>query len=112
MRGETWCSRLNAELHTAQRARKQKVADGYTYHIHSTGTRLRLYIVAFTARAQAHERKHSSILKLMETTRYDVQTSATRAKTAARKVAAQKAAVTRKKNRIYAEFERAMSGSS
>ena len=72
VRGETWVSRLNTELHKAQRARKQPVADGYTYHIHDGGSRLRLYIVPFTARAMAHERKHSSILKLMETTKYDV----------------------------------------
>jgi hypothetical protein len=73
VRGETWTSRLNAELHKAQRARRQPIADGYTFYIHSSGSRLRLYIVAFTARAQAHERKHSSILKLMETTKYDVK---------------------------------------
>ena len=72
VRGETWCARLNAELAKAQRARKQPVADGYTFYVHTGGTRTRLYIVAFTARAQAHERKWSSILKLMETTRYDV----------------------------------------
>lgn len=72
VRGETWVSRLNEELHRAQQARRQPIADGYTYYIHDTGTRARLYIVATTARAQAHERKHSSILKLMETTRYDV----------------------------------------
>lgn len=71
-RGETWVSRLNAELHDAQRARKQPIADGYTFYIHNEGSRIRMYIVAFTARAQAHERKHSSILKLMETTKYEV----------------------------------------
>ena len=75
-RGETWCARLNEELHKAQTARKQPVADGYTYHLHTEGTRARLYIVAFTARAQAHEKKHSSILKLMETTGYDVKSHA------------------------------------
>ena len=76
VRGETWCSRLNAELHKAQEARRQKVEDGYTYYVHTEGTRARLYIVAFTARAQAHERKHSSILKLMETSRYEVKLNA------------------------------------
>jgi hypothetical protein len=73
VRGETWCNRLNAELHKAQTARRQPVADGYTYYVHTEGSRARLYIVAFTARAQAHEKKHSSILKLMETTGYDVK---------------------------------------
>jgi hypothetical protein len=94
VRGETWCSRLNAELHKAQRARKQPVADGYTFYIHSDGSRLRLYIVAFTARAQAHEKKHSSILKLMETTKYDVkrQSELTRAQRMAGAEAAKDAA--------------------
>lgn len=73
-RGETWIARLNTELHAAQAKRKQPVEDGYTYHVSGVGTRLRLYIVAATARAQAHERAHSSILKLMETTGYDVKT--------------------------------------
>jgi geranylgeranyl pyrophosphate synthase len=111
-RGETWVNRLNLELAAAQRARKQKVEDGYTYHIHKGGTRLRLYIVAFTARAQAHERKHSSILKLMETTKYDVKTRAALAKIQVRKVAAAKAAETRKRNRAIARLEYHASGSS
>jgi hypothetical protein len=73
VRGETWVSRLNAELHAAQKARKQPIADGYTFYVHTEGSRARLYVLAFTARAQAHERKHSSILKLMETSRYEVK---------------------------------------
>lgn len=73
VRGETWVSRLNTELHAAQKARRQPIADGYTFYVHTEGTRARLYIVATTARAQAHERKHSSILKLMETSRYEVK---------------------------------------
>lgn len=73
VRGETWVSRLNSELHAAQAARRQPVKDGYTYYVHDGGSRLRLYVVAFTARAQAHEKKHSTILKLMETTRYEVK---------------------------------------
>jgi hypothetical protein len=73
VRGETWVARLNAELHAAQKARKQPIADGYTFYVHTEGSRARLYIVATTARAQAHERKHSSILKLMETSRYEVK---------------------------------------
>jgi hypothetical protein len=76
VRGETWCARLNAELHAAQTARKQPVADGYTFYVHTEGTRVRLYVVAFTARAQAHEKKHSSILKLMETSGYEVKKNA------------------------------------
>jgi len=76
VRGETWVSRLNTELHAAQKARRQPIADGYTFYVHTDGSRARLYIVAFTARAQAHERKHSSILKLMETTGYDVKKQA------------------------------------
>jgi hypothetical protein len=73
VRGETWVSRLNAELHTAQKARRQPIADGYAFYVHTEGSRARLYIVATTARAQAHEKKHSSILKLMETSRYEVK---------------------------------------
>jgi hypothetical protein len=88
VRGETWTARLNTELHAAQTKRKQPVEDGYTFHIRTTGSRLRLYIVAFTARAQAHERAHSSILRLMETTKYDVKTRAGTVKKTARKAAA------------------------
>ena len=72
-RGETWVARLNTELHAAQKARKQPVADGYKYYVHTEGSRARLYVLAFTARAQAHERKHSSILKLMETSGLEVK---------------------------------------
>lgn len=96
VRGETWTARLNAELHAAQAKRKQPVEDGYVFYIHSTGTRLRLYIVAATARAQAHEKAHSSILKLMETTKYDVKTRAG----AVRKTAKKAAAKPRKKREI------------
>jgi hypothetical protein len=95
VRGETWVSRLNTELHAAQKARKQPVADGYTFYIHTEGSRARLYIVAFTARAQAHERKHSSILKLMETSRYEVKTRGQLERVAARKAGAR----TRKRER-------------
>jgi geranylgeranyl pyrophosphate synthase len=112
VRGETWCARLNTELHAAQAKRKQPVEDGYTFYIHGGGSRLRLYIVAFTARAQAHERAHSSILKLMETTKYDVKTRATLIKQATRKAGAKKAAITRRRRRAEAELERNASGSS
>lgn len=72
-RGKSWTDRLNTDLAAAQVKRKQPVEDGYTFHISSHGTRLRLYVLTYTARAYAHERKHSSILKLMETTRYEVK---------------------------------------
>jgi hypothetical protein len=74
LRGEEWVERLNNELHAAQAKRRQPVEDGYVYHVSDRGTRARLYVVAATARAQAHERAHSSILRLMETTNYDVKT--------------------------------------
>lgn len=63
-KGDDWVERLNAELHEAQQARKQPVADGYTYTI-GHGTRARLHVFPYTARAQAHEAEHQSILKLM-----------------------------------------------
>jgi hypothetical protein len=70
--GEQWTAELNAELHSAQAARNQPVEDGYTAHITTGGSRARLFIVAASARAQAHEAKHSSILKLMRTSGHDV----------------------------------------
>jgi hypothetical protein len=88
LRGEEWVERLNNELHIAQAKRKQPVEDGYVYHVSDRGTRARLYIVAATARAQAHERAHSSILKLMETTNYDVKTRGQLEKVAKKKAAA------------------------
>lgn len=63
-KGEKWVAELNAELREAQAKRRQPVEDGYIYWI-SHGTRARLHIIAKTARAQAHEAEHSSILKLM-----------------------------------------------
>lgn len=70
--GEQWVARLNEELHGAQARRNQPVEDGYDHHITTGGTRARLYVVASTARAQAHEAKHGSILKLMRTSGLDV----------------------------------------
>ena len=64
-RGEEWVAELNAELRAAQAKRKQPIEDGYEYWI-SKGTRARLHIIAKTARAQAHEAEHSSILRLMK----------------------------------------------
>jgi hypothetical protein len=60
------------------------VEDGYTYHVHQGHTRVRMYVVAATARAQAHERKHSSILKLMHTSGWDVKSHGEVAKAAAK----------------------------
>lgn len=68
--GAEWVTRLNAELHSAQAARKQPIEDGYNHHVVVGGSRARLFIVAASARAQAHEAKHSSILKLMRTSGY------------------------------------------
>lgn len=63
--GEKWVAELNAELRAAQAKRRQPIEDGYKYWI-SHGTRARLHIIAATARAQAHEAEHSSILRLMK----------------------------------------------
>jgi hypothetical protein len=73
---EEWVGRLNAELHAAQAKRKQPVEDGYTFHLSQRGNRSRVHIVAFTARAQAHEARNQSILKLMRTSGHDVQEKA------------------------------------
>lgn len=72
--GKEWVADLNAELHAAQKARKQPMFDGYKYHLSRAGTRIRMDIRAFTARAAAHEKKHSKILKLMKTTGFDIET--------------------------------------
>jgi hypothetical protein len=73
--GTEWVARLNTELHAAQTKRKQPVEDGYVAHVNQGTTRVRLHIVAATARAQAHEKAHSSILKLMRTTGHDTKAS-------------------------------------
>ncbi|WP_185292729.1 hypothetical protein [Mycolicibacterium litorale] len=65
-KGETWETDLNTELNAAQRARKQPVEDGYAHHVVIGETRARLHMVPFTARAQAHEATHQSILKQMK----------------------------------------------
>jgi hypothetical protein len=75
--GDQWTADLNTELHAAQAARKQPVEDGYIAHVTEGGTRARLFIVAATARAQAHEAKHSSILKRMRTSGHDVNVHGT-----------------------------------
>lgn len=92
--GEEWTGDLNEELHAAQARRKQPVEDGYTYHINTGGTRARMYIVAATARAQAHERKHSSILKAMRTSGLD-----TKVHTAAQQAVRAKRAAARARKR-------------
>jgi hypothetical protein len=64
-RGKQWVDRLNADLHAAQAARKQPVEDGYMYDITTEGSRYRLYVWPFTARAIAHEAVNQSMLKLV-----------------------------------------------
>lgn len=64
-RGREWTGRLNAELRSAQAQRNQPVEDGYTYNISVEGSRHRLYVWPFTARAIAHEAIHQSMLKLV-----------------------------------------------
>jgi hypothetical protein len=54
---------LNPELHAAQAKRGQPVEDGYGFRVSLDGTRARLHILPYTARAQAHEEAHTSILK-------------------------------------------------
>lgn len=66
--GKQLVSGLNAELHAAQRERGQTVEDGYKYYVTGADeggdtSRARLHVLAFTARAMAHEAKHQSILK-------------------------------------------------
>lgn len=72
-RGERWIAELNAELHAAQSARKQDIEDGYTFYVSTEGDRAKLFIVAATARAQAHEAANQSILKKMDTSGFDVK---------------------------------------
>lgn len=64
-RGKTWVERLNAELRAAQAKRKQPVEDGYMYEITTEGSRYRLYVWPFTARAIAHEAVNQSMLKMV-----------------------------------------------
>lgn len=71
--GQEWVSKLNTELHEAQARRKQKIEDGYKFAIRFDEDRLRMRIWCFTARAQAHEAKHQSILRLMHTSGFDVK---------------------------------------
>src|SRR5262245_2852851 len=65
--GEQLVEQLNAELHAAQQARNQPVADGYKYYVTNEGdaSRARLHVLAFTARGQAHEAAHQSILRML-----------------------------------------------
>lgn len=56
-------ARCNTDLHAAQEARKQPVADGYDHNITTEGSRARLYIEPTTARAIAHEAVNHAILK-------------------------------------------------
>jgi hypothetical protein len=64
-RGKGWTERLNAELRAAQAKRNQPIEDGYDYNITAEGSRLRLYVWPFTARAIAHEAVNQSMLKMV-----------------------------------------------
>lgn len=64
-RGKTWTERLNTELHAAQAKRKQPIEDGYSHDVTTGGSRDRLYVWPFTARAIAHEAVNQSMLKLV-----------------------------------------------
>lgn len=64
-RGQQWVDRLNAGLRAAQGARKQPLEDGYMYDVTEEGSRYRLYVWPFTARAIAHEAVNQSMLKLV-----------------------------------------------
>lgn len=61
--GSVTVARCNADLHAAQSARKQPVADGYDHKVTEGSTRARLIISATTARALAHEAVNNAILK-------------------------------------------------
>ena len=64
-RGKQWVDRLNDDLHAAQAKRKQPVEDGYTYEVTTEGSRDRLYVWPYSARAIAHEAVNQSMLKLV-----------------------------------------------
>jgi hypothetical protein len=64
-RGKQWTARLNNELRAAQAARHQPIADGYAHTVSTSGTRARLYVWPYTARAIAHEAVNQSMLKLV-----------------------------------------------
>jgi hypothetical protein len=61
--GDEDVARSNADLRAAQSARKQPTEDGYTSNITSEGSRARLYIYPFTARAIAHEAVNRTSIK-------------------------------------------------
>lgn len=61
--GAETVARCDTDLHAAQEARKQPVADGYAHVVTTGGTRARLYIEPTTARAIAHEAVNHTILK-------------------------------------------------
>lgn len=61
--GRETVARCNTDLHAAQARRKQPQADGYDHNVTTGGTRARLYIRPYTARAIAHEAVNHTILK-------------------------------------------------
>jgi hypothetical protein len=61
--GQETVSRCNGDLRAAQAARKQPQEDGYGANVTTSGSRARLYVRAYTARAMAHEAVNNAILK-------------------------------------------------
>lgn len=64
-RGQEWTARLNGDLRSAQAQRKQPIEDGYDHNVNNEGSRARLYVWPFTARAIAHEAVNQAMLKLV-----------------------------------------------
>lgn len=105
--GTELCASLNAELNEAQAERKQPIEDGYKFYVTNEGTasRARLHILAFTARAQAHEAVHQSILK-----RLGEAAATTKAgRTAERALAKAERAAAREARRVQQARERGVS---
>ena len=105
--GEENAADLNTELAAAQTARNQPVAEGYTSHLGDGTTRKRLQIIAYTARAQAHEAKHMSILKRIGDIRAET-TKVREADAAAAAHAREVAAVERRAKREAAAAAKAL----
>jgi hypothetical protein len=95
--GEEIVSSLNSELHAAQQARDQTVEDGYKFYVTNGGeaSRARLHVLAFTARAMAHEAAHQSILRKLGEATASVQAGRTAERALAR---AQRDAARRARN--------------
>ena len=61
--GDVTVSRCNADLHAAQAARNQPIADGYEHKVTEGVSRAKLIIAATAARAMAHEAVNNAMLK-------------------------------------------------